>query len=123
MAPGGTLQSGNVVANGSELPEKTWLTTTSLHQALHHPNIVSLFSAFSTNQDNFQILELCSIGDLSTFLKSRPQPTLIESELRGVTKSLTDALIYLRKELVVHGNIDPSNVLLTSDYGVVCSLT
>ncbi|KAH0586347.1 hypothetical protein H2248_007588 [Termitomyces sp. 'cryptogamus'] len=104
-----------------KLSEKTCPTATSLHQALHHPNIVSLLSAFSTNQDNFHVLELCSIGDLSNFLDSRPQPSLTESELRGVTKNLADALVYLRRELIVHGDINPSNVLLTSDYGVKLS--
>ncbi|KAG6903124.1 hypothetical protein C0995_004671 [Termitomyces sp. Mi166 len=49
------------------------------------------------------------------------EPTLIESELRSLAKSLADALIYLRKELIVHADINPSNILLTSDYGVKLS--
>ena len=68
------------------------------------------------------ILELCSVGSLSEFLHSRPLPTLLESELRGVTKSLVDALTYLKKELVVHRNINLCSVLLTGDLGVVSQL-
>ncbi|KAG6918316.1 hypothetical protein DXG01_015174 [Tephrocybe rancida] len=109
----------SILTSTSQPSLKLCLTaTTALHQALHHPNIVSLLSAFSTNQNHIHILELCSNGNLVQFLESRPKPTLTEPELRGVAKSLADGLAYLKKELVVHGDIDPSNILLTSDYGL-----
>ncbi|KAG6811634.1 hypothetical protein H0H92_006504 [Tricholoma furcatifolium] len=94
---------------------------TSLHQALYHPNIVSLLSAFSTNQETFafHVLELCSVGDISTFLQSRARPFLSEPELRGATKSLAEALGYLQREGIVHGDINPHNILLTSEYGLI----
>ncbi|GLB38488.1 putative serine threonine-protein kinase PLK4 [Lyophyllum shimeji] len=110
-----------VPASSSTSAKNRLNTTTSLHQALHHPNIVSLLSAFFTTRETFHVLELCAIGNLSQFLRSRSPQTLAESELRGVTKSLADGLTYLRKELVIHGDINPSNILLTSDYGVKLS--
>ena len=94
----------------------------SISLALHHPNIVSMFSAFSTPLETFHVLELCSVGNLSDFLRSRDPPILLEAELRGIAKCLIDALVYLKKELVVHCNITPSKILLTSDYCVVRQL-
>jgi polo-like kinase 4 len=64
-------------------------------------------------------MELCSRGNLSAFLRSRNEPVLSESELRGVVRSLLDALIYLRKELVLHRDIKAANILVTDDYRVV----
>jgi polo-like kinase 4 len=95
--------------------------STSIHQSLHHPNIVSLFSSFSTSIADYHILELCTRGTLSDFLHSRSSPILFESELRGVLKSLVDALLYLRKELVIYRDLKPANILLTQDYRIVRS--
>lgn len=69
--------------------------------------------------DQFHVLELCSAGNLQDFLHTREPPTLTEDEVRGVIKSICDALTYLRKELVVHRDVKPSNILLSGDYGVV----
>ena len=66
-------------------------------------------------------MELCSRGTLSTFLHSRNDPILSESELRGLVRSLVDALIYLKKELVLHRDINAAAILLTADYRVVSS--
>ena len=116
-----TLKGIKVLAPTSRAPSSLSSATPiiTLHQALHHPNIVSILSAFTRFHETLYILELCSVGSLSDFLHSRPLPTLLESELRGVTKSLVDALTYLKKELVVHRNINLSSVLLTGDLGVV----
>lgn len=78
-----------------------------------------MFSAFRTQSEVFYVLELCSVGSLSKFLLSRSPSTLLETELRGVIRSLVDALVYLKKELVIHCNINLSNILLTNDYGIV----
>ncbi|KAJ7780585.1 kinase-like domain-containing protein [Mycena maculata] len=86
--------------------------SSSLHQALYHPSIVSLFSTFCTPSAHFSLLELCSGGTLSQYLDDR---SMTEGHLRGVMKSLSEALIYLKKQGVVHRNIKLSNILLTTD--------
>ena len=78
-----------------------------------------MFSAFCTPLESFHVLELCSIGTFSAFLLSRSPPSLLEAELRGVTKNLIEALMYLKKERVIHCNITLSNLFLTNDYVVV----
>lgn len=44
---------------------------------------------------------------------------LSESELRGLLKSIVEALLYLRRANVIHGNVKASNILLTEDCRVV----
>ncbi|PCH40123.1 kinase-like protein, partial [Wolfiporia cocos MD-104 SS10] len=46
---------------------------------------------------------------------------LTEAEVRGVVKSLVDALIYLRNERICHRDIKASNVLLTEDFRIKLS--
>ncbi|OCH91233.1 kinase-like protein [Obba rivulosa] len=90
-------------------------SSTALHQALHHPCIVSLLSSFATPSGNYRVLEYCPGGTLSDFLRTRTPTVLTEDELRGVVKSLVDALVYLRKEHVLHRDINPGNILLAHD--------
>lgn len=103
----------------SSAPAPHLSSSTSLHQALHHPTILSLLSAFSTTTTDYHVLELCSRDTLSNYLVTCNPPVLSECELRGVLKSLTEALLYLRKERVIHRDIKTSNILLTDDYRVV----
>ncbi|ESK94020.1 serine threonine protein kinase [Moniliophthora roreri MCA 2997] len=90
----------------------------TLHQALYHPNIVSLLSAFSSPQHRFQVLEFCPGGTLSELLKTR---SLSEVEARTIVKPLIDVLSYLSKEAVVHRNINPDHILFTGDLRVKLS--
>ena len=88
--------------------------STSLHQALCHPNIVALYSITSSDSSSFDyhVLELCPEGNLLALLHSRDPPTLIEAELRNVTKGIASALTYLKEERIVHANISPPHILL-----------
>ncbi|EGN94254.1 hypothetical protein SERLA73DRAFT_77679 [Serpula lacrymans var. lacrymans S7.3] len=108
--------SRNIGSNMSSTPDAPY--SAPLHQSLHHPAIVSLFSTFSTSLAYYYILELCPRGTLCDYLRSRNPVGLEESELRMVLKTLVSALVYLRKELVVHRDLKAANILLTEDYQV-----
>ena len=94
-------------------------TSSAIHLSLHHPAIVSLLSSFSSARHDYHVMELCSQGTLLSFLQSRSNRALSECEVRGVSKSLIDALTYLRKELILHRDIKPTNILITEDYRIV----
>ena len=81
-----------------------------------------MLSTFASGDSRYQILELCINGDLETLLASRQPPALEEDALRGVVRGLLDALMYLRRERVIHRNIKPSSVLLSETFRVVCDL-
>ncbi|KAI9067534.1 kinase-like protein [Trametes sanguinea] len=87
----------------------------ALHAALCHPSIVSLMSSFNSPTGDYHVLELCLDGSLADVLQARSNPILTENEVRGVAKSLVDALVYLKKELILHRDINPSNILVTDD--------
>ncbi|KZP33580.1 kinase-like protein [Athelia psychrophila] len=88
---------------------------TTLHLSLHHPAIVSMFSAFLARCASYEVMELCPRGSLFGLLNSRYDHCLSEPEIRGALKSLVDALMYLRNERVLHRDIKPENVLITED--------
>lgn len=93
---------------------ETTVPSTSLYQALCHPNIVALYSIASSESSffDYHVLELCSEGSLLALLHSRNPPTLIEAELRNVTKGIAGALAYLKDERIIHGSISLSHILL-----------
>ena len=72
-------------------------------------------SYFSAPSGYYQVLELCQGGSLAGLLDTREDHILTEEELRGLSRTLTDALIYLRNELVLHRDINPENILITGD--------
>ncbi|KAI0369715.1 kinase-like protein [Pilatotrama ljubarskyi] len=100
--------------SGKTYSFKEAISATSLHSALSHPSILSLISYFDAPSGHYTVLELCPGGTLEDFLFTRGSP-LAEDELRGVARSLLDALIYLKKELVLHRDINPKQVLITKD--------
>lgn len=91
----------------------------SLHSTLHHPSVVSLISVFDTPSAHYQVLELLQEGTLAELLLFREVSILAEPELRAVAKSLVDALSYLKAELVLHRNINTSQILITEQGRVV----
>ncbi|KAI0630156.1 kinase-like domain-containing protein [Trametes polyzona] len=97
---------------------RDFASAASLHSTLIHPSIVSLISAFNAPSDYYYVYEYYPHGHLADFLLFRNSLALPESELRGVAKPLIDALIYLRKELVLHRDISPANILI-SEHGNV----
>ncbi|KAI0332323.1 kinase-like protein [Cubamyces sp. BRFM 1775] len=72
-------------------------------------------SYFGAPSGYYQVLEICQGGSLSELLDAREDHVLTEEELRGMSRSLVDALIYLRNQLVLHRDINPSNILITGD--------
>lgn len=99
----------------SSKPKSSSVSAASLHQTLHHPNIVSLYSITSALSSDYHVLEFCSEGNLSDLLSSRNPSILSESELRRVLKGVGNALVYLKEERVVHRNVCPSTIFLAED--------
>ncbi|KAF8644526.1 hypothetical protein AX16_008402 [Volvariella volvacea WC 439] len=106
----GRLRCRKVVLKQVLNASSTNHTTAIIHQGLCHPNIISLYSII-LKPSVHHVLEYCSEGSLKDIVQSRGP--LTEGELRGVVRNIVDALLYLRKELVVHRNMRPSAVLLS----------
>lgn len=90
----------------------------------NHPNVVRLFDTFETTKHICFVIELCSGGDLFTYIKKRRR--LKEDVARFFFKQLIEGLAYIHNaKKVVHRDIKLENILLDAtgnvkicDFGV-----
>lgn len=102
-------------------------------KSIHHPHVVSLLDYQKTPAYIFLIMEYCSLGDLSYFLKKRhalsqsmplvasmfqrypspPSGGCHEELARHFLTQLSSAIKFLRERNLVHRDIKPQNLLLS----------
>lgn len=107
----------------------------SILKDLKHPHIVELLDSKQTSTHFHLVMEYCSLGDLSYFIKKKdelmkkhpliktlfnkyPSPSSNHSGLNKVLvlnylKQLSSALKFLRSKNLVHRDIKPQNLLLS----------
>ena len=95
------------------------IRSATLLSTLCHPSVIAAISSFPGPSVFYQVTEFCHNGNLEEYLVSRGTRSLTEGELRGVARTLVDALRYLRGELILHRDIKPTNILLTRDFRLV----
>ncbi|KAI9046632.1 hypothetical protein LZ554_009374 [Drepanopeziza brunnea f. sp. 'monogermtubi'] len=100
-------------------------------KGLHHPHIVSLIDCRESSSHIHLVMEYCSLGDLSYFIKKRdklgdnpalrdmvqkyPMPVaggLNEVVVRHFLKQLASAMKFLRDRNYIHRDVKPQNLLL-----------
>ncbi|CEP60525.1 serine/threonine protein kinase ATG1 LALA0_S01e12904g [Lachancea lanzarotensis] len=103
---------------------------------IKHPHIVGLMDCERTSSDFFLIMEYCALGDLTFFIKKRraliekhplvrtmlekyPPPSESHNGLNRVLvvnylQQLSSALSFLRSKNLVHRDIKPQNLLLST---------
>ncbi|XP_045602321.1 serine/threonine-protein kinase ULK3 [Procambarus clarkii] len=79
---------------------------------LKHEHIVEMKDFIWDDRFIYIIMEYCSGGDLSNFVKSRRR--LSETVCQRFLQQLASALKYMREKKVSHFDLKPSNILLTS---------
>ncbi|MDR0869465.1 MAG: serine/threonine protein kinase [Planctomycetaceae bacterium] len=94
------------------------LTQRFLHEIdiqrnLNHPNLVSFLTAGRDGNVNYMVHEFVNGGDLRMlFYKNGILPLEI---ITAAVRQIADALIYLHGNGIVHRDIKPGNILLSSD--------
>jgi len=75
-----------------------------------HSHIIRLEEIFETSQKMFLVMELCEIGELKDLLfKEGP---FSEVSCRYIVKDLSDAIVYLHKNGIVHRDLKLENILI-----------
>mmetsp|Transcript_46299 Transcript_46299/g.75577 ORF Transcript_46299/g.75577 Transcript_46299/m.75577 type:complete len:655 (+) Transcript_46299:90-2054(+) len=85
----------------------------SILKQLRHPNIVKLLDTQQTDRHFFLILEFCAGGDVSRYIRKRG--TLSEPTARRFMRQLASGLEFLRQHNLIHRDLKPQNLLLSSD--------
>jgi serine/threonine protein kinase len=93
-------------------------------KSCNHPHVVRLYDYFETPKNLCFVMELCSGGDLGTYLKKRMR--LKEKFAKHFFKQIVEGLAYLHEEkLVIHRDLKLDNIMLDAignvkigDFGV-----
>ncbi len=87
--------------------------------ALKHPHIVEVFEVGEENDNVFLAMEFISGGSLSTLLQRNTRAnTLLEMPVAlGLMYQAADALSFAHKNGVIHGDLNPENMLVNSQSG------
>lgn len=96
----------NKVLKNMELEAQTLLGT-------NHPNIVRLYGIKRSSGHIFLIFEYCKGGDMSIFLRKHGK--LSEPIARHFLLQLASGLLYLHERNLIHRDLKPQNLLLTSE--------
>lgn len=95
----------------------------SILKLMRHPSIIRLYETFETARHILIVTELCSGGDLLTYVRTRRR--LSESAARHIFHQLVQGLDYCHCKGVLHRDVKLENVLLNGrgnvkigDFGV-----
>ncbi|CAG9310379.1 unnamed protein product [Blepharisma stoltei] len=101
----------------------------SLQSQLNHPCIVRLYDYFEDQENVYLLLELCSGGELFTYLKTEGK--LSELETRTLISQLVDGISFMHSQNILHRDLKLGNLLLSEnktqlkigDFGLAVKLT
>ncbi|EEC47503.1 predicted protein, partial [Phaeodactylum tricornutum CCAP 1055/1] len=86
----------------------------SILRTYRHPNIVCLHDVQKTARHFYLILEYCAGGDLQGLIRRRKTGRLSEGLTRRLMRDLSAGLKFLWGQELIHRDIKPQNLLLTS---------
>ncbi|KAK3326316.1 kinase-like domain-containing protein [Apodospora peruviana] len=83
---------------------------------LHHPNIISLLSVFSSKDQNLNlVLEYLPLGDLEMLIRNVDSVSYGAADIKAWMGMLTRAVFFCHDNFVLHRDIKPNNLLIAAD--------
>ena len=77
-----------------------------------HPNIVKVIEVFDENNTTYYVMEYVEGGSLDDYIKSKGR--LTEEEALQCTLEIADALSYMHKNMMIHLDLKPKNIMRNS---------
>jgi cyclin-dependent kinase 7 len=85
-------------------------------QELHHPNIINLISAFSSKDQNLNlVLEFLPYGDLEALIRDVTHVRYGAADIKAWMGMLSRAIWFCHENRVLHRDIKPNNLLIAAD--------
>ena len=81
-------------------------------QSTDHPNVMRLHEVLGTEQHVYLVLEYCPGGDLMQVINTKGAQS--EAQTRHYLVQLAHGLAYLRQRNLIHRDLKPQNLLLSS---------
>jgi calcium-dependent protein kinase len=86
-----------------------------LLKLMDHPNIIKVVEIFQDCNKLSLVMELCTGGELTEFIRKQPGSKLTERRARPIASKMLRALAYLHANHMIHRDIKPENFIFTSD--------
>lgn len=83
----------------------------AIMKSLSHPNIIALYDVLKTTNNTYIFTELCTGGDLETFLRKVGRAQ--EGILRTWASQLIDVFTVLKHSKIIHRDVKLANILLS----------
>lgn len=94
--------------------QENLLSEVFILRRINHPNIIALYDFIQSSGRIYLILEYCRGGDLSVYIQNHGR--VPEATAKHFMKQLASGLQVLRDNNVIHRDLKPQNLLLSS-YG------
>ena len=87
---------------------------------LDHGNIIKILDLYQIDQTFWMMMEFCNHGDLNNFFRKR-NPNIHQKV--EIMKGITQGIQYLHDQNVIHRDIKPDNILMSSEFPPIPKLT
>lgn len=111
-----------------KLNVKNQFEETKIQCSLNHPNILRAYDFFQDGINYYIILEYCPYNSIHNLLKK--QQKFSELDTADIIKQVLEGVQYLHRNLIIHRDIKPKNLLIgsdgkikISDFGISTKLT
>lgn len=81
-------------------------------EKINHPNIINIYKYFYDEMYMYMVLEYCPNGSLKDLVEQKGG--LRKNEFVQIARSILEAINYLHKHNISHGDIKPANILFDS---------
>ncbi|EXJ79912.1 CAMK/CAMK1 protein kinase [Capronia epimyces CBS 606.96] len=98
---------------GVETKLKMYFREIEILASISHPNIIGLEKVYITTNTIYLMQDIVTAGDLFSYIESK-NGKLLEAEAAVIIRQILIAVRFLHQNNIVHRDIKPDNILMTS---------